>query len=338
MTGLVSGGLPSLIVDFHNEKRANHGVPSVTWNKSLKNIALKKFIKPCSNVSCIIPNVSDTSKVKIREYTRQCLNQIYSGSACINFETGLKKTSIECSDINPDAFSRMIWKSSRSVGCHSTLTTCGGNNTFAFHCVYEPRTYSNFTQNVLPIAAPPPPPSLADYALERHNMYRARHQTPPLMWSTDVERTAQKWADRCIFEHSSLGFGENLALGHSSINQAVDDWYGEVRYYDYSNPIFGRDTGHFTQVVWVNSKLLGCAKGRCPGQPSLWVCMYSPPGNYYGQFARNVMPISGMSSSDKIAPATLTFAIIFPIIFILTIVLSSVVTRYIVLKRRQPTA
>ena len=49
--------------------------------------------------------------------------------------------------------------------------------------------------------------------------------------------------------------------------------------------------GHYTQLVWRNSTLLGCAYARCTsnspfqGVPTwdFWVCDYSPPGNWVGQ-------------------------------------------------------
>ena len=131
--------------------------------------------------------------------------------------------------------------------------------------------------------------SLSQEALDAHNTYRVRHQVDPLVWDDAVAASAQSWADGCVFEHSGVGYGENLAWGHSSMKAAIDVWYDEVSRYDYSNPVFSAETGHFTQVVWKNSKRIGCAKGNgCSG--NYWVCQYDPPGNYLGQFAENVLP------------------------------------------------
>jgi hypothetical protein len=56
-------------------------------------------------------------------------------------------------------------------------------------------------------------------------------------------------------------------------------------------------TGHFTQVVWKNTKKVGCAWNTksCPGNGQAnkmpfykMVCEYDPPGNYAGQFPQNV--------------------------------------------------
>lgn len=69
----------------------------------------------------------------------------------------------------------------------------------------------------------------------------------------------------------------------------VDMWYNEVKDYKYGDG-FSMKTGHFTQVVWVGSRRIGCGIGvDSRGTKFLGVCRYSPPGNYQGQFAQNVL-------------------------------------------------
>ena len=55
--------------------------------------------------------------------------------------------------------------------------------------------------------------------------------------------------------------------------------------------------GHFTQVVWKNSKELGV--GRAQGKDGKWivVCNYSPAGNFVGRDAENVFPAGGGKSA-----------------------------------------
>jgi hypothetical protein len=126
-------------------------------------------------------------------------------------------------------------------------------------------------------------------ALDAHNTLRARHGVANLTWSGAVRDSAQAWADRCVIEHSAGGYGENLAMGHADISHAVQDWYDEISEYDFASPGFSVDTGHFTQVVWKDTRRVGCAKGNCRGF-DWWVCQYDPPGNVAGRFQANVVP------------------------------------------------
>ena len=80
-----------------------------------------------------------------------------------------------------------------------------------------------------------------------------------------------------------------LLRGHQDIGKAITDWYNEIGIYSFHSPGFSMGTGHFTQMVWRQTRSLGCAKGKCPGQ-SLWVCQYDPPGNMMGAFPANVPP------------------------------------------------
>ncbi|MBI5477925.1 MAG: SCP-like extracellular [Deltaproteobacteria bacterium] len=154
-----------------------------------------------------------------------------------------------------------------------------------------------------PLASAGPAPyaaTAADQAdlLAAHSAHRARHCAPALIWSNDVARVAQAWADRlardCSFQHSGSKYGENLWAGTDgafSTRQVVGSWYGEVAKYDFKRPGFSMSTGHFTQVVWVATKRLGCGTATCKGN-RIWVCSYDPPGNVEGQFKENVLPTS----------------------------------------------
>ena len=132
-----------------------------------------------------------------------------------------------------------------------------------------------------------------------HNAARARHCAPPVEWSEQVADAARSWAaklrDRgCAFEHSpGMKYGENLAYmapaGIGSPESVVDGWYREVELYDYRASRFSFDAGHFTQVVWVSTARLGCARVECKNA-EIWVCNYDPPGNVGGEFERNVLP------------------------------------------------
>lgn len=162
-----------------------------------------------------------------------------------------------------------------------------------------------------PPPVPPPSPTGAggsagtlQPALDKHNEYRQLHGAPALTWDSGLASQAQSWADRCVFEHSKMGNGENLYAGTGNFDAAagVTSWYNELTNpgYDFNNPGFTSGTGHFTQVVWKSTTKLGCAVKVCNSLPlssgsswenaHLFVCEYSPPGNYRNQFADNVKP------------------------------------------------
>ncbi|KAM3159916.1 SCP domain-containing protein [Lachancea thermotolerans] len=129
--------------------------------------------------------------------------------------------------------------------------------------------------------------------LLEHNSYRALHHAPALTWSTQLASYAQNYANsyNCngTLVHSGGSYGENLALGYNS-SAAVAAWYNEVRLYNFKNPGFAEDTGHFSQLVWVSSKRLGCARVDCGDYYGQYtICSYDPPGNVAGQYKANVL-------------------------------------------------
>jgi glioma pathogenesis-related protein 2 len=142
----------------------------------------------------------------------------------------------------------------------------------------------------LGIAAPALAQDISGEVLSKHNALRAKHGVPALSWSGKLANTAQEWANKCVFEHSNNGLGENLAQGDGfPPAQFVQDWYDEIGQYDFNNPGFSGGTGHFTQVVWKDTKQVGCGIAQCDGG-ALLVCNYSPAGNMEGQYPDNVPP------------------------------------------------
>ncbi|KAK3509464.1 hypothetical protein QTP70_035114 [Hemibagrus guttatus] len=73
---------------------------------------------------------------------------------------------------------------------------------------------------------------------------------------------------------------------------AVDSWYNEINKYDFKKPGFTSGTGHFTQVVWKDSKQLGVGIAT-DGTTTFVVGQYLPAGNISsaGYFEKNVLPL-----------------------------------------------
>lgn len=153
--------------------------------------------------------------------------------------------------------------------------------------------------------------ALRSAAVSKHNTYRATHKSPNITISDSLNTSAQAWAEKIAssgnFEHSTNrnNVGENIYASYSSEssvdpttlgNTAVKEWYDEIKDYNYANPGFSSETGHFTQVVWKGSTQLGCgaAQGTATIEGTKYnafyvVCQYAPAGNVKGQFPDNVL-------------------------------------------------
>ena len=148
--------------------------------------------------------------------------------------------------------------------------------------------------------------------LQRHNYYRAKHQASALVRESEIEAIAQSYTESIIKsggilrhsqnEYKNQHLGENLYSGTNikDIGTAcVELWYSEEPSYNYKNPGFSSSSGHFSQLVWKNSKKLGCGIG-CNSQNECYVtCNYYPAGNYLNQYTENVSPATGSTSGGE---------------------------------------
>lgn len=138
-----------------------------------------------------------------------------------------------------------------------------------------------------------------------HNKYRSIVGAPALTWSATLATTAQAHADKlkatqgCNPAHShAAGLGENLfwasAISYSNgpsklqeitPTQVTDSWGREKDDYSYATNTCapGKVCGHYTQVIWKATTEIGCGNAVCSDNTQIWVCNYSPPGNYVGQ-------------------------------------------------------
>jgi len=139
-------------------------------------------------------------------------------------------------------------------------------------------------------------------ALKKHNEYRRRHGCSPLKLDKKLCKYAQDWAEKLArenrFEHRSNNpYGENLYCTWSSNpkkgcsgDKAVESWYDEIKQHQFGIEPRSMGTGHFTQVVWKDSKSLGIAKARSSTGKIIVVANYEPAGNFVGQYVQNVPP------------------------------------------------
>jgi pathogenesis-related protein 1 len=138
--------------------------------------------------------------------------------------------------------------------------------------------------------------------VEAHNQVRRRVGAPALRWSDALAARAERWAvtlaERgCALQISGTnGLGENLfrlsyapaevprVRAMATPSSVVDDWASEAADYSYEHNrcTQGKDCGHYTQIVWSDTREVGCGAALCPGG-EIWVCNYAPAGNVRGR-------------------------------------------------------
>uniref|UniRef100_A0A0N4Z2X0 SCP domain-containing protein n=1 Tax=Parastrongyloides trichosuri TaxID=131310 RepID=A0A0N4Z2X0_PARTI len=133
--------------------------------------------------------------------------------------------------------------------------------------------------------------------LNQTNEYRKMHQVGSVIMNETINKIsedyAKKLASQNVLKHSGIkGYGENLLYMSESLvmKRGIKSWYEEVKYYDFSNPVYNSKTGHFTQLVWKKTKQVGFGVAQ-NGSRVFVVCHYTPRGNVIGQFAANVLPL-----------------------------------------------
>lgn len=143
--------------------------------------------------------------------------------------------------------------------------------------------------------------------LRLHNEFRALSKRRPLQWCDELARSAEAYADflqkhKADIHHpendfddelylKSGGYSQNLSqftasrkrAGIGSIEEAVQLWKDECNQYDPKRPTRG-NVGHFTAMLWRESKRLGCAYRKYHTHSGrfaeVYVCHQEPGGNW----------------------------------------------------------
>lgn len=148
--------------------------------------------------------------------------------------------------------------------------------------------------------------SFSDVAVYHHNIHRSNHSAAAIGYDDTYAGYAATVAASCVFAHDlSEGdgnYGQNIAMYASSDENALDEntaiaqaitsmWYNsELDLYPgpYGSEPSMSDFdawGHFSQIVWKEQTVIGCAVQKCaPGTMesgmTAWysVCNYYPAG------------------------------------------------------------
>ena len=148
--------------------------------------------------------------------------------------------------------------------------------------------------------------------LKKHNELRKKHHVNDLIINNELMKNAQKHAekmaktnkfqhsndkDRELKNHKGEWVGENIYYFWSSAKasynsgNASESWYDEIKDYDFNKggSSNGGVVGHFTQVVWKNTKEVGFGLAFNKNQCYV-VGNYYPGGNFNRQEKNNVFP------------------------------------------------
>ena len=143
--------------------------------------------------------------------------------------------------------------------------------------------------------------SLETRVLAAHNRERSAAGIPPLKWDSALAAEAARWGSALAaagaFDHEPAAEddpdpqGENLWAGTKgawTAEEMVDMWIAEKKHFrpgrfpDVSATGDYADVGHYTQVMWRETGLVGCALAQGEEEEVL-VCRYRQSGNVEGE-------------------------------------------------------
>ena len=237
------------------------------------------------------------------------LGEVDTESVIDSWYKDSKEFRFNNSNYNPEAtpFAQLVWKSTKLIGIGFSKDEKGG--TYIVANFYPAGNVANqYSFNVFP-----PKGDLEEIrkrskeeftkfeleALEAHNKYRAKHHSPPLKLNKDLCKIAKDYAEKLLQinavnysfgKYKGNDMGENIftCQGTEATGEmATNDWYNEVKSHNFKKD-FQKDTGHFTQLVWKDTKEVGFGVAN-RGNIYYVVANYYPPGNFLGQYHKNVL-------------------------------------------------
>ncbi|XKL65869.1 hypothetical protein PGB90_009289 [Kerria lacca] len=218
----------------------------------------------------------------------------------------------EPSSLKSGHFTQVVWMASRELGVGIARSR---NGQIFVVANYDPpgNFLGQFKENVPPMggftdieytpnaqcnAVPYTNEHLYDDMLKLHNEYRKKHKVRSLVLSKELCRRAQDWAkilarDDKLIHRPESSYGENLfSMWSSNVITGKDAcilWYQEGKDYNYSVEPKVLKCGHFTQMVWKNTKQVGFGMAKGRSGKVVIVANYLPAGNIIGQFIENVI-------------------------------------------------
>ncbi|OAD57679.1 Venom allergen 3 [Eufriesea mexicana] len=122
-----------------------------------------------------------------------------------------------------------------------------------------------------------------------------------MVWDDELAAAAQRWTNRCAKDHDEGRNVRRFSVGQNNFRRwttvppgpyddqpdwrhTISDWFNEVQHYriGYNDAT----NGHYTQIVWGDTYLVGCGYSfyydPALGYTKNYVCNYGPGGNLVG--------------------------------------------------------
>ena len=143
--------------------------------------------------------------------------------------------------------------------------------------------------------------------LRKHNEMRIKHNVQKLKSNEKLNKLAKIYAEKIINNKENIEpllynedvLGENIFISKTGLSsqEIFEAWYNEHKNYDFNKNKFQKGTGHFTQIVWKETKEVGFGKIEF-GDLLCLVALYYPAGNKFGEFTKNVYESNNNESNN----------------------------------------
>ena len=138
---------------------------------------------------------------------------------------------------------------------------------------------------------------------QKHLEFREMHGCSKNEFEKDEElsQMAQDYVNNLIKNENKNDFlfsnytynndilGENIYISNVQLSpdKICEIWYNEINNYNYDEKKFQKNTSHFTQLIWKNTKKVGFGLA-VKRNITCVVAFYYPAGNIFSEFDKNV--------------------------------------------------
>ncbi len=137
-------------------------------------------------------------------------------------------------------------------------------------------------------------------ALQIHNEFRLKHKSKNLVLNIELCNMAKNYAEKCAESNDIINctdlynddiIGQNIYISNENlldVEEICKQWYNEKFDYKFNSNKYIKDTGHFTQLVWKSTELVGFGYSTDEKGKIYFVANYYPAGNIFNEFDKNV--------------------------------------------------